>query len=80
VETLIEDLKLEASDEETDREIENRAASGGEEARKYYAEEQAREYLKEEIKEEKFFERLLLENTIKPGNKEKYLDLIAKNE
>jgi trigger factor len=83
VETLIEDLKLEASDEETDREIETRAASAGGsagEVRKFYEQEQAREYLKEEIKEQKFYDRFLLENTIKPGKKEKYLDLISNNE
>jgi trigger factor len=81
VETLIEDLKLEVSEEEADREIESRAAAaGGEEIRKYYGEEQAREYLKEEIKEQKFFDRFLVENTIKTGKKEKYLDLISNNE
>jgi trigger factor len=80
VETLMEDLKVEVSDEETDREIETRAASGGEEVRKYYEQEQAREYLKEEIKEQKFYDRFLLENTIKPGKKENYLDLISNNE
>jgi trigger factor len=81
VETLIKDLKLEVSEEEADREIESRAAAaGGEEIRKYYEEEQARENLKEEIKEQKFFERFLVENTIKTGKKEKYLDLISNNE
>jgi trigger factor len=83
IETLMEDLKLEASDEEADREIETRAASAGdgaEEVRKYYEQEQAREYLKEEIKEQKFFDRFLLENTIKSGKKEKYLDLVSNNE
>jgi trigger factor len=80
VETLMADLKLEASDEETGKEIEARTAAGGEEVRKYYEEEQAREYLKEEIKEQKFYDRFLLENTIKSGKKEKYLDLISNNE
>jgi trigger factor len=80
VETLINDLKLEASDEEVDKEIESLTASGGEEAGKYYEQEQAREYLKEEIKEQKFFDRFLLENTINLGKKEKYLDLITNNE
>jgi trigger factor len=80
IETLMADLKLEASDEEADREIESLAATGGEEVRKYYEQEQTREYLKEEIKEKKFFDRFLSENTIKPGKKEKYLDLISNNE
>jgi trigger factor len=80
VETLISDLKLEASEEELSREIESRAAAGGEEVRKYYEQEQAKENLKEEIKDRKFFDRLLLENTIKSGEKENYFDLISGNE
>ncbi|MDR1863241.1 MAG: trigger factor [Treponema sp.] len=81
VETLIEELKLEASDQELDREIESQAALGSAgEVEKYYEQEEAREYLREDIKERKFFDRLLSENTIKPGNKEKYLDLISNNE
>jgi trigger factor len=83
VETLMEELKLEASDEEVAQEIETLAASGGasaEEVKKYYEQEQTREYLREEIKERKFFDRLLSENTIKPGKKEKYLDLVSNNE
>jgi trigger factor len=82
VETLIEDLKLEASDEEVAKEIETQAAASGaaEEVKKYYEQEQMKEYLKEDIKERKFFDRLLTENSIKPGKKEKYLDLISNNE
>jgi trigger factor len=81
VETLMENLKLEVSDEETDREIESRADSeDGEEIREYYEDEEAREYLKEEIMEKKFFDRFLAENTVKSGKKEKYLDLISNNE
>jgi trigger factor len=83
VETLMDDLKLEASDEEVSREIDSRAVSGGasaDEVRKYYEQEQTREYLREEIKERKLFDRFLLENTIKSGKKEKYLDLVSNNE
>jgi trigger factor len=84
VETLIKDLNLEASDEEVDREIEIVAADGGDKAEEirnyYYEHEEAREYLKEEIKEQKLFDRFLLENTIKPGKKTKYLDLVSNNE
>jgi trigger factor len=80
VETLINDLKLEVSEEELNQEIESRSASGGEEVRKHYEQEQAKEDLKEEIKDLKFFDRLLSENTIKSGNQKKYLDLISNNE
>jgi trigger factor len=82
VETLIKELGLEASDEEVAQEIETQAAASGaaEEVKKYYEQEQLREYLKEDIKEQKFFDRLLTENTIKPGQKENYLDFISNNE
>ncbi|AEF80809.1 trigger factor [Leadbettera azotonutricia] len=82
VETLMEELKFEASDEEVEKEIETQAEAGGatiEEFKKYYEQEQMREYLKEDIKERKLFDRLLQENTIKPGKKEKYIDLISNN-
>jgi trigger factor len=82
VETLMEELKFEASDEEVEKEIETQAESSGaavEEFKKYYEQEQMKEYLKEDIKERKLFDRLLTENTIKPGKKEKYVDLTANN-
>ncbi|MDR2619334.1 MAG: trigger factor [Treponema sp.] len=82
VETLMKDLNLEASDEEVEKELEQQAAESGiplEEYKKYYEQEQMKEYLKEDIKERKLFERLIVENTIKPGKKEKYLDLTSNN-
>ena len=82
VETLIEDLKLEASDDEAEKELEKQAAESGsepEDVKKYYESEQMREYLKEDIKEKKFFDILLEKNIIKPGKTEKYVDLISKN-
>ncbi|MDR2747596.1 MAG: trigger factor [Treponema sp.] len=82
VETLMEDLKLEAGEEDLNGEIEKLAAendSMAEDIRKYYQEEQARGYLEEEIKERKLFDILLAENTIKPGKKENYLDLVRNN-
>jgi trigger factor len=82
VETLIEELKLEAGDEDLDREIENltsRENDRTEEIKKYYEQEQVREQLREEIKERKFFDILLAENTVKPGKRENYLDLMSDN-
>jgi len=82
VETLIEEQKLEASDEDVEQEFEKVAAETGsslEEVKKYYEADRARDYLKEEIKERKFFDILLEKNTVKPGKKEKYVDLISKN-
>jgi trigger factor len=82
VETLIEDLKLEANDEEMAKEMEHLAADENvsvEEIKKYYEQENMKEYLKEDIKEHKLFDILLAENTIKPGKKENYLDLMSNN-
>jgi trigger factor len=82
VETLIEDLKFEASGEEVENEIEKQSRESGvdiEEVKKYYESEQIREYLKEDIKERKVFNTLLEKNTIKAGKKENYIDLISNN-
>ncbi|GHV65599.1 trigger factor [Spirochaetia bacterium] len=82
VETLMEELKLEASDEEVEKQVETLAQEENaplDEVKKYYEQETMKEYLKEDIKERKLFDILLKENTIKPGKKENYLDLMAQN-
>ncbi|GHT92233.1 hypothetical protein FACS1894140_3960 [Spirochaetia bacterium] len=82
VETLMEELKLEASDEEVEKQIETLAREENaplEDVKKYYEQETMKEYLKEDVKERKLFDILLAENTIKPGKKENYLDLMAQN-
>jgi trigger factor len=83
VETLIEELKLEASDDEVEDEIEKQAMESGseeEEVRKYYEEEMAKEYLKEDIKEKKFFDLLLEKNIVKKGEKANYMELVSKHD
>jgi trigger factor len=82
VETLIEQEKFEASDGEVEREIERQAGemeTTVEEVKKYYEDETVREYLREDIKEKKLFDILLAENTIKPGKREKYVDIMENN-
>jgi trigger factor len=82
VETLMEDLMLEAGEEDLHEEVEKLAAKNNimaDEIREYYRGEEARSYLKEEIKERRLFDILLAENTIKPGKKENYLDLVSNN-
>jgi trigger factor len=82
VETLIRDLAIAASEEETERELETIAQETGtppEEVKKYYEPENTRELLTENIKERKLFDLLLSENTIKKGKMEKYLDLVQNN-
>jgi trigger factor len=82
VETLIEEQGFTADDGELEKEFETMANGGDtpfEDIKKYYEQENLREYLREEIKERKLFDVLLSENTIKPGKKEKYLDLMKNN-
>jgi trigger factor len=82
IETLMQDLKLEASDEEIEKEMETQAAGSGtslEDINKYYEQENAREYLKEDLKERKLFDIFIAENKVKKGKKEKYLDLVSNN-
>jgi trigger factor len=82
VESLTEELGLEAADDEVEKEYEKMAGETGqpvEDIRKYYEQDNMRIYLKEEIKERKLFDLMLAENTIKKGKKEKYLDLVSAN-
>ncbi|AEF85937.1 trigger factor [Treponema primitia ZAS-2] len=79
VEKLMEEQKLEASDDEFEKEIVNLSAETGssvEDIKKYYEQENMKEYLKEEIKERKLFDIMLAENTIKKGKQEKYTDIV----
>jgi trigger factor len=81
IETLMKDLGLEASEEETEKEIENIVLSSGaqDDVKQYYEQENARELLKEEIKERKLFDMFLAENTVKKGERKKYLYLMSEN-
>jgi len=82
VETLIEDLKLDASEEDIERQFEKLAAEGEaelEEIKEYYKDGQMREYLKEEIKEQKLLDLLFEKNAIKTGKKTNYVDLTVIN-
>ena len=82
VETLIEDLKLEAAPDEVEKEFERLAEENEanlDDIKKYYEDEQMKEYLKEDIKERKFFDILFEKNIIKTGEKERYIDLQSNN-
>lgn len=79
---LIEDRKIEASDEEVDAEIKKVADQNNmseEEVRNYYQQNQMMEYIRQDIKERKLVDQLLEENTVKKGKKVKYLDFIQSN-
>ncbi|MDR2470746.1 MAG: trigger factor [Treponema sp.] len=78
VETLMDELKLEATEEEIEKEIEDRSSlsAAQEDVKKYYAGKETRNYLKEDIRERKLFDLFLAENKIKKGKKESYLDFM----
>lgn len=79
---LIEDRKIEASDEEVDGEIKKVADQNNmseEDVRSYYQQNQMMEYIRQDIKERKLVDQLLEENTVKKGKKVKYLDFIQAN-
>lgn len=80
---IVEEQKIEATDDEITREIAAMAAEDGspplEELTKYYEVENARDQLAESVKLKKLHDLLLAENTIKPGKKVNYLDLVSDN-
>jgi len=81
IETLIEDEKIEVSDEEVENEFKKMAEQNGAEVddvKKNHSEEDVF-YLKEEIRERKIVDRLFSENNLKQGKKENYLDFISDN-
>jgi|GEM_PF-72926 len=81
VETLIREQNIEVSEEDLKQELEKIAADSGsseKEVRERYGDENLG-YLKEGLRERKFFDILLAENTIKAGPKVSYLDLMANN-
>jgi trigger factor len=81
IETLMEEQKIEATDEDIDKEFESIAAANGaqiEEVKKQYN-DQAIFYLKEDIREKKITDMLLAENNLKQGKKENYLDFMSDN-
>jgi len=82
VETLMQDLQMEASDEDVDDEIEKFIAESDnpeekENIKKYYDQENIRDYLKEEIRERKLFDLFMAENKVIKGETESYLDFIS---
>jgi len=81
IETLMEEQKIEATDEDLEKELKRMADENGvetDEVRKHYN-EQAIFNLKEDIREQKITEILFTENNLKPGKKENYLDFMTDN-
>jgi len=81
IETLMEEQKIEVSDDELEKEFESIASANGaqiEEVKKHYNEE-AVFYLKEDIREKKMTDIMFAENNFKQGKKENYLDFMTDN-
>jgi trigger factor len=82
VETLMENLSLDASDDEVEREVESLAKEEGvplDDVKKYYEGDNMKDILKDGIRERKLFDILQAENTVKTGKRENYLDLMGSN-
>ena len=80
---LIEDEKIEVSDEEVDEELKKQAETAGmsfEDAKNYFEQNGMLFYLKNEISSRKLFDLLLDAAEIKEGEKKDYLDLIQNKE
>ena len=81
IETLLEEQKIEVSDEDVEGEFQRIAAENGvdvDEVKKHYNEEAVLN-LKEDIREQKINDILLAENNFKLGKKENYLDFMSDN-
>jgi len=81
IETLIEEQKIEVTDEDIENEFKRIAAESGaevDEVKKNYKEQDIL-YLKEDIKERRIVDKLFAENNLKPEKKENYLDFISDN-
>jgi trigger factor len=81
IETLMEEQKIEVTDEDVENEFKKMAEANGvdiDEVKKHHN-EQAIFNLKEQIREEKMTDILLAENNLKPGKKENYLAFMTDN-
>jgi trigger factor len=81
IETLMEEQKIEASDDDLEKEFSSIAAANGAEINEIKGQynEEAVYYLKEDIKEKKMTDMMLAENNLKQGKKENYLDFMTDN-
>ena len=82
VETIMEELKLEATEEDKEEQLKKLAEESRAElddVKKYYEDERMKEFLMEDIKERKLFDLVLQKNTLIKGKKENYVDLVRNN-
>jgi trigger factor len=82
IETLIEQEKIDVTDEELASELAILAEESNtsiEDMEKYYQDDKMKGYFIEEVKEKKLYNILLAENTIKPGKRENFLEIMKEN-
>ncbi len=82
VQKLIETEKIEVGDDEAEERIRADADERNvdpEQVLEYYRNNNMLNYIKQDLAEKKLFDTLLERSTIKPGEKKKYVDLIAEN-
>ena len=80
INAIMEDLKLEVSEDEAKKEFEKFSLEnmgGNEDAEKYYSSEGMKDFLIENVKERKFFDILLEKNIFKTGEKKNYIDMVS---
>ena len=82
VATIMEELKIEASDDDLNKEVEKIAGESGSdlaELREHYAQEDRIEQLRDGVMERKAEDAILAENTVTEGARVSYLDFMANN-
>ncbi|HUX52264.1 MAG TPA: trigger factor [Spirochaetia bacterium] len=80
---MIEDEKIEATDEDAEAEVKRQAESGSMDSAElmdYYRKNQMLDMLKHDIQEKKLFDLLFEQNKVKNGDKVKFLDLMKRNQ
>jgi trigger factor len=83
IQKLIENEKIESTDEELTAEIQKQAEGSSmseEETREYFEKNNLLDYLRHDIKERKLFDQLFETNTVKKGKKVNFLDLMQQNQ
>jgi len=80
---MIEEEKIEATDEDAEAEVKRQAESGSMDSAElmdYYRKNQMLDMLKHDIQEKKLFDLLFEQNKVKKGDKVKFLDLMKRNQ
>ena len=83
VSKLMEDEEIQASDEEVDEHIRKQAESSNmnfEDAKQQYEDNNLLEYVRNQLREQKLYDKLLEESTVKQGETVKFVDVVGRNQ